>query len=100
MYRRFSRHTEKNVRFCKLTSQSRHVLDTMSECRRSAGCAEQRRQKVYGGSFSVNKEYFFGEGYMNLKAEELSQIGAYQEGMNWNAVEQVIVSRRSVRSFK
>ena len=37
---------------------------------------------------------------MNVRAEELSQIGAYQEGMGWNAVEQVIMSRRSVRSFK
>jgi nitroreductase len=37
---------------------------------------------------------------MNVKAEELSQIGAYQKGMGWNAVEQVIMSRRSVRLFK
>jgi hypothetical protein len=37
---------------------------------------------------------------MNLKKEELTHIGAYHEGMPWNAVEQVIMNRRSVRSFK
>jgi nitroreductase len=37
---------------------------------------------------------------MNVNVEELSQIGTYDEGMSWNPVEQVILSRRSVRSFK
>lgn len=37
---------------------------------------------------------------MNLRNEELSPIGMYQEGMPWNAVENVIMERRSIRSFK
>jgi nitroreductase len=32
--------------------------------------------------------------------EELSPIGRYREGMAWNAVEKVIMERRSIRSFK
>jgi nitroreductase len=37
---------------------------------------------------------------MNIKNEELSPIGTYQEGMPWNAVEKVILERRSIRAFK
>lgn len=37
---------------------------------------------------------------MNLKAEELSPLGTYREGMPWNALERVIMERRSVRSFR
>jgi len=37
---------------------------------------------------------------MNMKAEEISPLGKYEEGMPWNAVEKVIMERRSIRSFK
>jgi nitroreductase len=37
---------------------------------------------------------------MNMKAEEISPLGKYEEGMPWNSVEKVIMERRSVRSFK
>ena len=33
-------------------------------------------------------------------AEELSPLGFYREGMNWNPVEKVIFERRSIRAFK
>ena len=32
--------------------------------------------------------------------DELSPLGVYEEGMNWNPVEKVIYERRSIRSFK
>jgi nitroreductase len=34
------------------------------------------------------------------KNEALTPVGMYEEGMNWNAVEQVIFERRSIRAFK
>jgi len=34
------------------------------------------------------------------KNEELSPLGRYEPGMNWNPVEKIIFERRSVRSFK
>ncbi|OHD70522.1 MAG: nitroreductase [Spirochaetes bacterium RBG_16_49_21] len=37
---------------------------------------------------------------MNVKYEELSPLGTYEEGMPWNPVEKIIVERRSIRSFK
>ena len=37
---------------------------------------------------------------MNMRNEELSPLGAYTEGMPWNAVEKVIMERRSIRSFR
>ena len=36
---------------------------------------------------------------MNMKAEEISPLGKYEEGMPWNSVEKVILERRSIRSF-
>jgi len=35
-----------------------------------------------------------------VKNEELSPLGSYKEGMNWNPVEKVIFERRSIRVFK
>ena len=35
-----------------------------------------------------------------MEGEELTPIGKYEEGMNWNPVEKVILERRSIRSFK
>jgi nitroreductase len=37
---------------------------------------------------------------MNVKLEELSPLGIWQEGMPWNPVEKIIMERRSVRRFK
>jgi nitroreductase len=37
---------------------------------------------------------------MNVKNEEISALGTYQEGMPWNPVEKVIMERRSIRGFK
>jgi nitroreductase len=37
---------------------------------------------------------------MNVRSEELSPLGKYEEGMPWNAVEKVIMERRSIRSFR
>ncbi len=37
---------------------------------------------------------------MNMKAEPLSSLGCYEEGMDWNPVEKVIFERRSIRSFR
>jgi nitroreductase len=37
---------------------------------------------------------------MNMKMEELSPLGIYEEGMPWNPVEKVIMERRSIRGFK
>lgn len=37
---------------------------------------------------------------MKLKQEKLSPLGVYNEGMPWNAVEKIIMERRSVRSFR
>lgn len=37
---------------------------------------------------------------MNIRINELSPIGAYQEGMPWNPVEKIIMERRSIRSFR
>jgi len=37
---------------------------------------------------------------MNVRNEELSPLGKYTEGMPWNAVEKIIMERRSVRSFR
>jgi nitroreductase len=37
---------------------------------------------------------------MNKKAEQLSPLGTYREGMPWNPVEKVILERRSIRAFK
>lgn len=34
------------------------------------------------------------------KNEELSPLGTYEPGMNWNPVEKVILERRSIRVFK
>jgi len=35
-----------------------------------------------------------------FKAEDLSPLGVYRPGMNWNPVEKVIFERRSTRAFK
>lgn len=35
-----------------------------------------------------------------MRNEELSPIGKYEAGMPWNAVEKVIMERRSIRSFR
>ena len=37
---------------------------------------------------------------MNARNDETSPIGKYQEGMPWNAVEKIIMERRSIRSFR
>lgn len=37
---------------------------------------------------------------MNVKLEEMSPLGVWQEGMPWNPVEKIIMERRSVRRFK
>jgi nitroreductase len=37
---------------------------------------------------------------MNVRNEELSPLGTYEQGMPWNAVEKVIMERRSIRSFR
>ena len=37
---------------------------------------------------------------MNIKMNELSPLGMYEEGMPWNPVEKVIMERRSIRGFK
>ncbi|MEI6611050.1 MAG: nitroreductase family protein [Deltaproteobacteria bacterium] len=37
---------------------------------------------------------------MNDRNKEVSSLGTYKEGMPWNAVEQIIMERRSIRSFK
>jgi len=37
---------------------------------------------------------------MNAPNEAFSPIGTYSEGMPWNAVEKIIMERRSIRSFK
>ncbi|MFX0101519.1 MAG: nitroreductase family protein [Candidatus Hodarchaeota archaeon] len=37
---------------------------------------------------------------MASKEEQLSPLGNYEEGMNWNPVEKVILERRSIRLFK
>ena len=37
---------------------------------------------------------------MNMKAQELSPLGKYEEGMEFNPVEKVIFERRSIRSFR
>jgi nitroreductase len=37
---------------------------------------------------------------MNVKNEELSPIGRYEESMPWNQVEKIILERRSIRAFK
>jgi nitroreductase len=34
------------------------------------------------------------------KDGELSPLGSYEPGMNWNPVEKVILERRSIRIFK
>lgn len=37
---------------------------------------------------------------MDIKNEDLSPLGKYEQGMPWNPVEKVIMERRSIRSFK
>ena len=37
---------------------------------------------------------------MDIKNEDLSPIGKYEQGMSWNPVEKIIMERRSIRSFK
>ena len=37
---------------------------------------------------------------MNVQVNQLSPLGVYEEGMAWNAVEKVIMERRSIRGFK
>ncbi|MBN1364301.1 MAG: nitroreductase [Syntrophaceae bacterium] len=37
---------------------------------------------------------------MEIKNENLSPLGKYEQGMSWNPVEKVIMERRSIRSFK
>lgn len=37
---------------------------------------------------------------MNVRNDEISPLGKYSEGMPWNAVEKVIMERRSIRSFR
>jgi len=62
------------------------------------GAASSRQLRRQGDS--IKKEVFLYMETVKKEKEQLSSLGVYEQGMEWNPVEKVIMERRSVRVFK